>query len=100
MLVQDKGIVFKPDFSCGIKCFGDANFSGNLNVVDSEDPQNVSSRTGQPGVYVELQGYRSLSSIRNTAKKLNIDTNITKRIWKNMIWSYINYERKNFKKKR
>jgi|TARA_A100001035_G_C27741440_1_gene481792 chorismate mutase len=40
-----------------------------------------------------------LSKIKYKSKKLNIDTNITKRIWKNMIWSYINYERKNFKKK-
>ena len=31
--------------------------------------------------------------------KKKIDPMITKRIWKNMIWSYINYERKNFKKK-
>ena len=40
-----------------------------------------------------------LSKIKLRSKKLNIDTEITKRIWKNMIWSYINYERKNFKKK-
>ena len=40
-----------------------------------------------------------LSKIKYKSKKLKIDTNITKRIWKNMIWSYINYERKNFKKK-
>ena len=35
-----------------------------------------------------------LSKIKLRSKKLNIDTEITKRIWKNMIWSYINYERK------
>ena len=35
------------------------------------------------------------------AKSLNqgIDPKITNRIWKNMIWSYIDYERRNFKKK-
>ena len=33
------------------------------------------------------------------SKKLNIDPKITKRIWKNMIWSYIDYEKRNFKKK-
>ena len=31
--------------------------------------------------------------------KRNIDPKITKRIWKNMIWSYIDYEKRNFKKK-
>ena len=35
-----------------------------------------------------------IKSIRN-----NIDPKITQKIWKNMIWSYIDYERRNFKKK-
>ena len=35
-----------------------------------------------------------LKSVRN-----NIDPRITRRIWKNMIWSYIDYEKRNFKKK-
>ena len=40
-----------------------------------------------------------LKKISKKSRKLNIDTKITNRIWKNMIWSYINYEKKNFKKK-
>ena len=40
-----------------------------------------------------------LRKIQGKSKKLNIDPRITKRIWKNMIWSYIDYERRNFKKK-
>ena len=40
-----------------------------------------------------------LNKIRRKSKKLKIDPKITNRIWKNMIWSYINYERRNFKKK-
>ena len=40
-----------------------------------------------------------LNKIKGKSKKLKIDTKITKRIWKNMIWSYIDYERRNFKKK-
>ena len=40
-----------------------------------------------------------LNKINGKSKKLNIDPKITKRIWKNMIWSYIDYERRNFKKK-
>ena len=40
-----------------------------------------------------------LSKIKLRSKKLNIDTEITKRIWKNMIWSCIKYEKKKFKKK-
>ena len=40
-----------------------------------------------------------LKKIRSKSKKLKIDPKITNRIWKNMIWSYIDYERRNFKKK-
>ena len=40
-----------------------------------------------------------LKNIRKKSIKNKIDPRITNRIWKNMIWSYINYERNNFKKK-
>ena len=40
-----------------------------------------------------------LKKIKKKSIKLNIDPKITNRIWKNMIWSYIDYERRNFKKK-
>ena len=40
-----------------------------------------------------------LKKIQSKSKKLKIDPKITNRIWKNMIWSYIDYEKRNFKKK-
>ena len=40
-----------------------------------------------------------LKNIRNKSIKNKIDPKITKRIWINMIYAYIDYERKNFKKK-
>ena len=40
-----------------------------------------------------------LNNIRKKSLINNIDPKITNRIWKNMIWSYIDYERRNFKKK-
>jgi chorismate mutase len=40
-----------------------------------------------------------LKKIKKESLKRNIDPKITKRIWKNMIWSFIGYERRNFKKK-
>ena len=40
-----------------------------------------------------------LKKIHLKSIKYNIDPKITNRIWKNMIWSYIDYERRNFKKK-
>ena len=40
-----------------------------------------------------------LKNIRKKSLKNNIDPKITNRIWKNMIWSYIDFEKRNFKKK-
>ena len=40
-----------------------------------------------------------LKNIRKKSLKNKIDPKITNRIWKNMIWSYIDFERRNFKKK-
>jgi chorismate mutase len=40
-----------------------------------------------------------LKKIKAKSLKLKIDPKITKRIWKNMIWSFIDYEKRNFKKK-
>jgi len=40
-----------------------------------------------------------LNNIKKKSLKNKIDPKITHRIWKNMIWSYINFERRNFKKK-
>ena len=40
-----------------------------------------------------------LKKIYSKSKKLKIDPKITNRIWKNMILSYIDFEKRNFKKK-
>tara|TARA_B100000700_G_scaffold3681_1_gene4280 strand:+ start:1862 stop:2152 length:291 start_codon:yes stop_codon:yes gene_type:complete len=40
-----------------------------------------------------------LRQIRKKSLKNNIDPKITNRIWKNMIYSYIDFEKRNFKKK-
>ena len=40
-----------------------------------------------------------LKNIRKKSIQNKIDPKITNRIWKNMIWSYIDYERRNFKKR-
>tara|TARA_B100000427_G_scaffold225100_1_gene188752 strand:+ start:116 stop:406 length:291 start_codon:yes stop_codon:yes gene_type:complete len=51
----------------------------------------------------EIVDKKRIKSILNNVKKKSlknkIDVKITNRIWKNMIWSFIDYERRNFKKK-
>jgi chorismate mutase len=40
-----------------------------------------------------------LKKIKKKSIEKKIDPKITNRIWKNMIWSFIDYEKRNFKKK-
>ena len=40
-----------------------------------------------------------LKNIRKKSIKNKIDPRITSKIWKNMIWTYIDFEKRNFKKK-
>ena len=41
-----------------------------------------------------------LKNIKNKSIKNNIDPKITNKIWKNMIYAYIDFERRNFNKKK
>ena len=40
-----------------------------------------------------------LKKIRNKSIKNGIDPKITRRIWQAMIWSYVDFQRRNFNKK-
>ena len=40
-----------------------------------------------------------LKKIRSKSLQNGIDPKITRRIWKSMIWSYVEFQRKNFQKK-
>ena len=40
-----------------------------------------------------------LTKIKKKSIKDGIDPNITGKIWKSMIWSYVDFQKKNFKKK-
>ena len=51
----------------------------------------------------EIVDHKRINQILNMIKKKSIknkiDPRITKRIWKSMIWSYVDYQRRNFKRK-
>jgi len=40
-----------------------------------------------------------LKNVRNKSIKNGIDPKITRRIWTSMIWGFVDFQRKNFKKK-
>ena len=81
-----------------------------LDFVDNDLLKVLKKRSNLVNEVLKLKKYKSeivdkkrinfiLNKIKDKSKKLNIDPKITNRIWKNMIWSYIDYERRNFKKK-
>ena len=81
-----------------------------LDKLDNKLLSLIKYRTGLVKEVLKLKKFKKeivdhkrinfiLNKIRQKSKKLNIDPKITNRIWKNMIWSYIDYEKRNFKKK-
>jgi len=82
----------------------------NLDKLDNSFITLIKKRTRLVNEVLKLKQYKKeivdkkrikiiLSQIRKKSIKNNIDPKITNRIWKNMIMSYIDYERRNFKKK-
>ena len=81
-----------------------------LDKLDNKLLSLIKNRTGLVKEVLKLKEFKKeivdkkrinfiLEKIKEKSKKLNIDPKITNRIWKNMIWSYIDYERRNFRKK-
>ena len=81
-----------------------------LDKLDNELLSLIENRSNLVKEVLKLKEYKKeivdkkrisfiLNKIKRKSKKLNIDPKITNRIWKNMIWSFIDYERRNFKKK-
>ena len=81
-----------------------------LDRLDNDLLKIVKKRTGIIKQVISTKEYKYeivdkkrinkiLSIIKNKSLKNNIDPKITNRIWKNMIWSYIDFEKRNFKKK-
>ncbi len=81
-----------------------------LDSLDNKLIELIKKRTKLVDKVVQLKVFKKeivdkkrisniLKGVKKKSIRKNIDPKITHRIWKNMIWSYINYERKIFKKK-
>jgi chorismate mutase len=81
-----------------------------LDNLDNNLLNIIKKRSNLVKNVLELKKYKSeiidkkrinfiLTKIKKKSIAKNIDPKITKRIWKNMIWSFIDYEKRNFKKK-
>ena len=82
----------------------------NLDKLDNSFIKLIKKRTKIVKEVLKLKKYKKeivdkkrinfiLRQIRKKSIKNNIDPKITNRIWKNMILSYIDYEKRNFRKK-
>jgi len=81
-----------------------------LDNLDNSFIKLVKKRTEIVKKVLQLKEYKNqivdkkrikviLKNIKKKSINKKIDPKITNRIWKNMIWSYIDFEKKNFKKK-
>ncbi len=82
----------------------------NLDKLDNSFIKLIKKRTKIVKEVLKLKKYKNeivdkkrinfiLRQIRKKSIKNSIDPKITNRIWKNMILSYIDYEKRNFRKK-
>ena len=81
-----------------------------LDLLDNKLLSLISIRSNIVKDVLKLKNYKNeivdkkriskiLNNIKKKSLKKKIDPKITNRIWKNMIFAYIDYERRNFKKK-
>ena len=81
-----------------------------LDRLDNEFLRLIKIRTDLVNKIVKLKEFKGeivdtkrikkiLFNIRRKSLKKKIDSTVTNKIWKNMILTYINHERKKFKKK-
>ena len=81
-----------------------------IDQLDKEILYLIKKRTAIVKYMLSLKGFKKqivdhkrineiLNKIKNKSIKNGIDPKITSRIWKSMIWSYVDFQRRNFKKK-
>ena len=81
-----------------------------IDQLDKEIFYLIKKRTAIVKYMLSLKGFKKqivdhkrikeiLKKIKKQSIKNGIDPKITSRIWKSMIWSYVDFQRRNFKKK-
>ena len=81
-----------------------------LDILDNQLLKLIKKRSGLVNEVLKVKIHKKeiidqkrinfiLKKIKKKSIQSNIDPKITNRIWKNMIWSFIDYEKRNFRKK-
>ena len=82
-----------------------------LDILDDSFIKLIKKRTYLVKQVLKLKKYKNqivdqkrinsiLKNIKNKSVKNRIDPKITQKVWKNMIMAYIDFERRNFKKRK
>ena len=82
----------------------------NLDSIDKQLIEIIKKRTKVIDNVIKIKEFKNqivdkkrinviLKKIKKLSIKNKVDPKVTNRIWKNMIWSFIDFERRNFKKK-
>ena len=83
---------------------------GKIDTLDSRIFELIKQRTNVVKEMLKLKENKNqivdqkrirgiLSKIKKKSIKNNIDPKITARIWRSMIWSYVDYQKRKFNKK-
>ena len=83
---------------------------GKIDALDSRIFELIKQRTNVVKEMLKLKENKNqivdqkrirgiLSKIKKKSIKNNIDPKITARIWRSMIWSYVDYQKRKFSKK-
>ena len=83
---------------------------GKIDTLDSRIFELIKQRTNVVKKMLKLKESKNqivdqgrikeiLRKIKNKSIKNNIDPKITARIWKSMIWTYVDYQKRKFSKK-
>ena len=81
-----------------------------IDQLDKKILYLIKKRTAIVKYMLKLKGFKNqivdhkrnkeiLKKIKKKSIKNGIDPKITSRIWKSIIWSFVDYQRRNFKKK-
>ena len=76
--------------------------SGLLKIIQERTEivkKVLSLKSSKKEIVDKKRIFTILKKIKKESLKKKIDPKITNRFWKNMIWSYIDFEKRNFKKK-
>ena len=83
---------------------------GKVDQLDKKIFNLIKKRTQMVKYMLNLKRYKNqivdhkrintiLKNVRNKSIRNGIDPKITRRIWTSMIWGFVNFQKKNFKKK-